>query len=43
MGKKLDNNAVLDPEWVQLLLEAKRLGFTIEEIKIFFKSKGILF
>ncbi|NGY88179.1 DNA-binding anti-repressor SinI [Bacillus megaterium] len=28
----------LDPEWIELMLEAKRIGLTKEEVKKFIKS-----
>ncbi|WP_263624430.1 anti-repressor SinI family protein [Cytobacillus kochii] len=29
----------MDEEWVKLIIEAKKLGITIDEIRIFFNSK----
>lgn len=31
---------MLDPEWVKLILQAKQLGLTIEEVREFFKKKA---
>ncbi|MGE8206874.1 anti-repressor SinI family protein [Heyndrickxia sp. NPDC080065] len=30
----------LDREWIELLLEAKKLGLTIEDIRLFLGTKG---
>lgn len=32
----------LDREWVSLLKEAQDLGITVEEIRAFLKSKGVI-
>ncbi|MEX3715773.1 anti-repressor SinI family protein [Cytobacillus horneckiae] len=29
----------LDNEWVELIIEAKALGITIDEVRLFFESK----
>ncbi|MCM3165062.1 anti-repressor SinI family protein [Metabacillus litoralis] len=34
-----NSNQEIDQEWVQLILEAKNLGMTPEEIHDFFKNK----
>jgi len=33
LDKNLVVNKALDPEWVELIKEAKRYGFTIDEIR----------
>ena len=48
-GSEMDSSdpiqeQALDPEWVELILLAKQLGYTIEEIRIFltsYKSQNI--
>ncbi len=32
---KLQENKDLDEEWVELILQAKQIGLTIEELRIF--------
>ncbi|MGG0893128.1 anti-repressor SinI family protein [Cytobacillus horneckiae] len=32
-------NIKLDEEWIQLIIEAKKLGLSIKEIKVFLDSK----
>lgn len=32
-------NGVLDKEWLQLIIQAKSLGLTVEEIRHFFHTK----
>lgn len=44
MGKgklllRVDSDHKVSQEWVQLILEAKNLGITLEEIQEFFKNK----
>lgn len=34
-------NVKLDQEWVQLIIEARKVGIPKEEISIFLKEKGI--
>ncbi|MFS0822728.1 anti-repressor SinI family protein [Bacillus sp. 1P02SD] len=35
----LNKTMNLDPEWIKLLIEAKKLGLTIEEVQAFFHGK----
>ncbi|MET3698684.1 MerR-like DNA binding protein [Bacillus oleivorans] len=37
----VDSDHNSEQEWVQLILEAKSLGITLEEIQEFFKNKRI--
>lgn len=39
MKPKLNNTMNLDPEWIRLLVEAKKVGLTVNEVQAFFKSK----
>lgn len=39
MSKTNHNIGELDPDWIELILEAKRIGINKEEI-LFFLSKG---
>lgn len=35
----MNNNKDLDNDWVELIKYAKKLGITIEEIKLYFKKR----
>lgn len=34
----MNNNAVLDQDWVVLMKEAKSMGLTVEEVREFFEN-----
>ncbi|WP_231868450.1 anti-repressor SinI family protein [Fictibacillus phosphorivorans] len=36
------NTGTLDAEWIKLVLEAKYLGVSIEEIQKFLKKEGVI-
>lgn len=37
---KIDKKPILDKEWLELMKEAKSIGLTMEEIKLFLKDGG---
>lgn len=36
---KMSNSMDLDPEWIKLLVEAKKLGLTVDDVQAFFHGK----
>ncbi|WP_010678093.1 anti-repressor SinI family protein [Bacillus timonensis] len=36
---KIKNTMSLDPEWIKLLIEAKNLGLSIDDVQAFFHGK----
>lgn len=36
--EKVSNEVTLDQDWVVLVMEAKRLGMTVDEIRLFLQN-----
>ncbi|MEH7224588.1 anti-repressor SinI family protein [Bacillus sp. JJ1566] len=36
---KMNNTTGLDPEWIKLMIEAKNLGLTVDDVQAFFHGK----